>query len=269
MSKPDHQRALDVLVYRAGQWSRVHLVDGRICLAYDVAGGYDFGDEVAHITTNISPGPNPDDELASSCAIDFFFADEIAQVFDHHSGALLFERNRGDSRGRTTRAAVQTFVRRLGGEASSGRHLYLIEASDADRVPTVMDISTPNFVCFLAWDADPSSESVANVAGRIIRAGCAYLCCWGANCSFVHDTFDEVATAKGGPARAIITTWHEAETLLDALWFAIFTAQPDETFARSCGSVVAISIGCRKFASQIRKAMTDPEAFKTTVLRAR
>jgi hypothetical protein len=265
MSKSDHQRALDVLVYRAGQWSRVHLVDGRICLVRDVAGGYDLGDEVAHITTNISPGPDPDDELASSCAIDFFFADEITQVFDHHSGALLFERNERDSREWTTRAPV----RRLGAEALSGRHLYLIEASDADLVPTVMDISTPNFVCFLAWDADPSSESVAGVAGRIIRAGCAYLCCWGANCSFVHDTFDEVATAKGDPARAIITTWHEAEPLLDALWFAMFTAQPDATFATDCGSVVAISIGSRKFASEIRKAMADPEAFKTNVLRAR
>jgi hypothetical protein len=38
-----------------------------------------------------------------------------------------------------------------------------------------------------------------------------------------RDTFDEVATAKGDPARAIITTWHEAEPLLDALWFAMFT----------------------------------------------
>ena len=52
----------------------------------DVAWGFDAGDDVAHITTNVSPG---DPSVARE--IDYFLADDIARIEDEETGAILFE----------------------------------------------------------------------------------------------------------------------------------------------------------------------------------
>jgi hypothetical protein len=88
MSKPLHARALDTLVHRTGSWSRVHLRSGQTCLVWDIAWGFDLGEDVAHITTNISPGPGVE------CAVDFFHADEILRIEDEENGAILLEDER-------------------------------------------------------------------------------------------------------------------------------------------------------------------------------
>ena len=85
MSKPSHLRALDTLVHRCGQWSRVHLRGGRVSMVYDVAWGFDLGTDVAHITTNISPGPE------GNLEIDFFHSSEISRIEDPATGGVLFE----------------------------------------------------------------------------------------------------------------------------------------------------------------------------------
>ena len=91
MSKLSHERALDILVYRCGRGSRVHLLDGSVCMTRDVAWGYDLGEDVAHITTNVSPGPDADEEVEFSYQIDFFYADRIAKIEDAETGGVLFE----------------------------------------------------------------------------------------------------------------------------------------------------------------------------------
>lgn len=85
MGKAPHQRALDVLVHRCGQWSRVSLSDAWVCLVYDVAWGFDLKGDVAHITTNISPGPSAEHD------IDFFHTNQIVRIDDPYTGAILFE----------------------------------------------------------------------------------------------------------------------------------------------------------------------------------
>jgi hypothetical protein len=49
------------------------------------------GEKVAHITTNFSPGSNPEDRIEVPYEIDFFHANEIAKVEDVETGAMLFE----------------------------------------------------------------------------------------------------------------------------------------------------------------------------------
>jgi hypothetical protein len=88
--KAQHQRATDILIHRCGRWSKVHLQDGSEYMTLDVTWGYDLGDDVAHITTNISPGPSPDDDLEFHYGIDFFFANEITKIEDFETGAVLF-----------------------------------------------------------------------------------------------------------------------------------------------------------------------------------
>jgi len=83
--KPPHQRALDILIHRCGRWSRVNLSSDRVFMVYDIAWGVDDGTDVAHITSNISPGPGTEH------TIDFFHATEIARIEDPDTGAVLFE----------------------------------------------------------------------------------------------------------------------------------------------------------------------------------
>jgi hypothetical protein len=47
---------VSLLRQRDGIATEVILRDGKCCLVYDIAWGYDDGDTFAHITTNISPG---------------------------------------------------------------------------------------------------------------------------------------------------------------------------------------------------------------------
>lgn len=86
MSKPKHDRVLDLLKSRDGLPTDVTLADGRTIRSYNVAWGYDLGDLVAHITTNISP-PDPDNELP----VDFFFANEVVRIVDPENEAIWFE----------------------------------------------------------------------------------------------------------------------------------------------------------------------------------
>jgi hypothetical protein len=85
VSKTPYQRALEVLIERCGEWSRVLLKSGKVCKVYDVAWAFDLSDQVAKITTNISPGP---DEPHS---VDTFRADEVVKIEDSRSGEICFD----------------------------------------------------------------------------------------------------------------------------------------------------------------------------------
>lgn len=104
MAKAPHARALDILVRRSGALSVVLLQSGKICQVYDVAWGYDMGDEVAHITSNISPGP------AIACGVDFFLASEIQRIEDGQDGRRLFEASADEASDSHSGEAVRRHV---------------------------------------------------------------------------------------------------------------------------------------------------------------
>jgi hypothetical protein len=75
-----HPSALDedlvkLLHDRDGLETVVMLQDGRRLVVYDIAWGYDIGDQWAHVTTNISPG-------RVGVAVDLFWTSEVVSVID-------------------------------------------------------------------------------------------------------------------------------------------------------------------------------------------
>jgi hypothetical protein len=58
--------------------------DNQALKVLDIAWGYDDGEEWAHITTNISPGP------AEKGAIDFISTNRIVRILDEE-GTILFK----------------------------------------------------------------------------------------------------------------------------------------------------------------------------------
>jgi hypothetical protein len=65
---------IDTFKSRDGFETKVELQNGKIITVWNIAWGYDFGDEYAHITTNISPNiPN--------ATIDLFYTNEIVKIY--------------------------------------------------------------------------------------------------------------------------------------------------------------------------------------------
>lgn len=90
--KPVHDVALDCLKQRVGCPSDVTLDDGRIVRVWNIAWGYDLGDPIAHLTTNIDKPV-----LVPDLPIDFFYSNEIRKIVDVETNAVWFE-NTDDTR---------------------------------------------------------------------------------------------------------------------------------------------------------------------------
>jgi hypothetical protein len=76
---------IDLFLARDGVLTAVHLVSGDVYSVWNIAWGYDFGDECAHLTTNISPS-------LEGVSIDFFSTEDIDDVTDPADGTTLWQR---------------------------------------------------------------------------------------------------------------------------------------------------------------------------------
>ncbi|MFI9240591.1 hypothetical protein [Streptomyces sp. NPDC053079] len=81
---PKDDAILQLLQDRDGVATEVVLRDGMKLTVFNIAWGYDLGDEYAHVTTNISPD-------VDGGAIDFFFTTTVAAVVDPATGTVLLE----------------------------------------------------------------------------------------------------------------------------------------------------------------------------------
>lgn len=79
--KPD-AAMIALLHNRDGMPTTVTLRDGRELMVWNIAWGYDIGDDEAHITTNCSPS-------VADLPLDFFYTDEVVEIRAFESGAVL------------------------------------------------------------------------------------------------------------------------------------------------------------------------------------
>lgn len=79
--KPD-AAMLAMLRNRDGMPTTVTLRDGRKLMVWNIAWGYDIGDDYAHITTNCSPS-------VADLPLDFFYTDEVVEMRAFESGSVL------------------------------------------------------------------------------------------------------------------------------------------------------------------------------------
>lgn len=78
---------LAVLQARDGMHTSIVLSTGVKLRCFNIAWGYDMGEEYAHVTTNISPS-------IDSEAVDFFFTSEVLRLEDE-SGRCLYPASSG------------------------------------------------------------------------------------------------------------------------------------------------------------------------------
>jgi hypothetical protein len=99
---------------------------------------------------------------------------------------------------------------------------------------------------------DVSTKAVSDFALAALDRGIVYFCAWGPGCERFHDIVDEVIVEDGvskrrfvGPnaSDVIMTTWHEDESLEEALDFFVTCAVPTGGFASDSSFRLVITVG--------------------------
>jgi hypothetical protein len=141
-------------------------------------------------------------------------------------------------------------------------------ASSADRVAMSADVADLNelrdlhspskhFVLFLAADTrDQEGPELVGIAEALIRNGASYVCCWGPGCERFHDCFDEAdlyVNDVSSDERIVMTTWHDDESLEEALWFAMTAAWPAQAYEATTNAVVALAVNSPEWSERITK----------------
>jgi hypothetical protein len=151
----------------------------------------------------------------------------------------------------------------LGHDDILDRDLFVLAVQDPAEVPATLLLPSRCFVCVIAWNADGSSDQqISSLARGLLRAGAVYVCAWGADCQRVHDIVDAERDASADDSEAaVMTTWHDRESLADVLRFVLAASLPAESYIGDCGATLALSIGSPVWATEIRAAFSAPRQF--------
>ncbi len=153
----------------------------------------------------------------------------------------------------------------------TGRELFSLKLASSAELPNRIELPSSHFACLLAWDASrASTDSVADIAERLLRSGASYLVCWGPDSERVEGIVDEITAYPDNPFgvpddSCIMTTSHGTESLEEALLFFLSNAWPDDHYVESTRAALAISIGSLKWAQEISAALADVRRFVGSV----
>jgi hypothetical protein len=154
-----------------------------------------------------------------------------------------------------------------------GRAIYSIAADYPAELARGLPIKEDErFVLFLAWDATRVSDhALMALALDLVRMGLSYIVAWGPDCERVHDIFDDADILENPQANEaeteifIISTWHDHESLEQALWFALNCAFPVSAYESATVATVAASLANADWAESIRAYLEDPKALDTAI----
>jgi hypothetical protein len=113
-------------------------------------------------------------------------------------------------------------------------------------------LPTKRFRLFVAADTlDATVEAISEFVMAALTAGMVYCCAWGQGCERLHDIVDECITEDDLGARkfagpipndVVMTTWHNHESLEEALDFFATCTVPTDGFSEGSGFRIVISV---------------------------
>jgi hypothetical protein len=137
--------------------------------------------------------------------------------------------------------------------------------------PTSTALPSNRFRLFVAADiTDVSVDAITEFASAALSRGMVYLCAWGRDCERFHDVVDEVVVEDElgerrfvGPTAndAVMTTWHENETLEEALDFFTTLAVPTDGFAADSTFRLVICLENPDWAETATRVLQSTEFF--------
>jgi hypothetical protein len=150
-----------------------------------------------------------------------------------------------------------TQPRLAGTQSAPARRLYLADPDRPAEWPETLAAPDRPFVAFVAMDAgDVETDQLYAFAERLLDQGTSCVCAWGPDCERVHDLVDEAAVmreldSEGVEPNHVMTTWHDNESLSEALDFALNLALPDEHLSPSRPDFLAVVVGQPDWARQV------------------
>jgi len=153
----------------------------------------------------------------------------------------------------------------IGTDREAERELYILDIATPDELPDSFTIASEYATVLIVWDAtDVSNATISQFARKMIDAGGVYFCVWGPNCELVHDLIDEEWISQGStPATdpTLMTTWHDDDSLSEAIWFARHVAIPIDAYFDECRSIIAICVSCPSWAAQVQAIFAESARF--------
>jgi len=158
-------------------------------------------------------------------------------------------------------------MNRLGRLSTNHCPLYFAFVPDFAALSELHLPSAHTVLLIVADSKDVPSGIVGDLAEHLFAGGLTYVCVWGPDCERVHDIFDETHVGDGGsePQFSFMSTWHEDESLDEALFFFLRCAIPIEADP-SATSYVAVAVGRTDWAAAMQHALADTDTFVSRVL---
>jgi len=194
------------------------------------------------------------------------------------AGALGFSNNRGAFTQRfweTVKPESESSCARLASSVrlksvEQEKKFAVIEVPDL-KLPFAFDVPSKRFRLFVAADTtNVNTQAISDFALPALERGMVYFCSWGPGCERFHDIVDEVIVGDdlseqefSGPSTddVIMTTWHDDETLEEALdYFAICTT-PTDGFAADSDFRLVICVGNSDWAARANKFLHSATFF--------
>jgi hypothetical protein len=129
--------------------------------------------------------------------------------------------------------------------------------------PDALKIPSKRFRLFVAADVRSiDTPKLADFGGMALKKGMVYFCAWGPDCERFHDIVDEVIVMDDlgqrffvgpSPHDTVMTTWHDKETLEDAVEFFTSAAFPSDGFEPDSNYWVAICLQNSEWETTIRE----------------
>jgi hypothetical protein len=138
--------------------------------------------------------------------------------------------------------------------------------------PTSVELWGSRFRLFVAADiSGASNDVVSQFAAAALARGMVYFCAWGLDCERFHDIVDELVVEDEvlgerrfvGPTAndTVMTTWHDHESLEEALAFFTNFALPTQGFVADSSFRLVICIRNPDWADTATRMLQSTEFF--------
>lgn len=152
------------------------------------------------------------------------------------------------------------------------RDLIYTFAPNLSEVSKDKELFSKHFILFVACDFSKYTiDELSSFAEKMLDEGAVSISTWGKNCEKMHDIFDETLIYRKEVEKLgfphIVTTWHEKDSLDEALWFALNTAFAVEEYEETCKSTLIAAVGNEDWNKLLRFRLSDIESFNEEMLK--
>ncbi len=106
-----------------------------------------------------------------------------------------------------------------------------------------------------------SDDQIQQLGTQLLNQGMVYFCSCGSDCERAHDLIDKVFEDKEHQGEdTLMTTWHDDESIEDALWFLLNLAMAPDRYWDHCSTVAAV-LGNKEWYDIIDRDLSDLAEF--------